>query len=207
MVTLAAASWGTWSLFLRPTGLSAAITTPILMTVMGLVALPFALRAPRAKWDRSTIALLFGNAAFDSLNVLTFFASINYTTVAIAVITHYVAPIMIAVAAPYIEKQAISARTWPAAIVALAGLVIVLEPWKAPTEGAAIGRAATRAADRCAARDVLSRADRGGRVLACAARHRHRFDLGVGLRAGRRGCRHDRCRVRRDVRGRAHPHR
>jgi drug/metabolite transporter (DMT)-like permease len=141
MVTLAAASWGTWSLFLRPTGLSAAITTPIMMTVMGVVALPFALRAPRTRWDRQTIALLLGNAACDSLNVLTFFASINYTTVAIAVITHYVAPIMIALAAPYIEKRATGARTWPAAIVALVGLVIVLEPWQAPTEGAAIGAA------------------------------------------------------------------
>ena len=44
MVTLAAASWGTWSLFLRPTGLPATVTTPDHVRVMALVALPLALR-------------------------------------------------------------------------------------------------------------------------------------------------------------------
>src|SRR5688572_5000195 len=104
MVTLAAASWGTWSLFLRPTGLPPTVTTPIMFVVMGLVALPFALRMPRATWDKKTVALLLGNTAFDVLNVITFFAAIHYTTVAIAVLSHYVAPIMIALAAPRIDR-------------------------------------------------------------------------------------------------------
>jgi drug/metabolite transporter (DMT)-like permease len=138
MVTLAAASWGTWSLFLRPTGMSPTVTTPILFAVMGITALPFALRGPRVTWDRTTIGLILGNTAFDALNILTFFAAIHYTTVAIAVLSHYVAPILIAIAAPYIDRT--SARgVVPAAIVALAGLVIVLEPWATPAEGAAIG--------------------------------------------------------------------
>lgn len=138
MVTLAAASWGTWSLFLRPTGLPPTVTSPILFVVMGLVALPFALRAPRAPWDRTTIALLLGNVMFDALNLLTFFAAIDHTTVAIAVLTHYVAPIMIAIAAPRIDGVQ-SRGVAPATAVALAGLVIVLEPWSTPAEGAVVG--------------------------------------------------------------------
>jgi drug/metabolite transporter (DMT)-like permease len=138
MVTLAAASWGTWSLFLRPTGLPATLTSPIMFIVMGLVALPLALRMPRARWDRGTLGLLLGNAAFDALNVLTFFAAIERTTVAIAVLSHYVAPILIALAAPRIDGVR-SRGVAPAAVVALAGLVIVLEPWRAPADGAAIG--------------------------------------------------------------------
>ena len=138
MVALSAASWGTWSLFLRPTGLPATVTSPILFAVMGLVTLPLALRMPRATWDRTTVGLLLGNVAFDALNLITFFAAINYTTVAIAVLSHYVAPILIALAAPKIDKVHVRGIV-PATFVALAGLVIVLEPWAAPAKGAAIG--------------------------------------------------------------------
>ncbi len=139
MVTLAAASWGTWSVFLRPTGLPATVTSPVLFAVMGLATLPFALRLPRVRWDRATVGLLLGNVVFDALNVLTFFAAINYTTVAIAVLTHYVAPILIALAAPRIDGVRVRGVA-PAAVVALTGLVIVLEPWTtAPAHGSAIG--------------------------------------------------------------------
>jgi drug/metabolite transporter (DMT)-like permease len=108
------------------------------MLVMGLAALPFALRLPRATWDRKTVALLLGNVVFDALNLITFFAAIDQTTVAIAVLSHYVAPLMIALAAPYIDKVDVrGARA--ATAVALIGLVIVLEPWATPQPGAAIG--------------------------------------------------------------------
>lgn len=130
LVFLAACSWGTYSLFLRPTGQPATAIAPILFAVMGLVTLPLALRGPRVTWDRATVLLLVGNTLFDALNVITYFAAIQHTTVAIAVLTHYLAPILIALAAPRIEG--VSARgTKPAAVVALAGLVIVLEPWHA----------------------------------------------------------------------------
>lgn len=142
MVTLAAASWGTWSLFLRPTGLPATITTPIVFVVMTLVALPFALRGPRptARWDRTTTWLLLANTACDALNILTFFAAIEQTTVAIAVLTHYLAPVLIALAAPRIDRVAVPGAA-PAAAVAAVGLAIVLEPWRAPAAGAATGAA------------------------------------------------------------------
>lgn len=138
MVTLAAASWGTWSLFLRPTGLPAEATAPVIFLVMGLVALPLALRGPRSVWDRKTIGLLFANSAFDALNIITFFAAIETTTVAIAVLTHYVAPILIALAAPYIDRvRTPGAR--PAAVIALCGLVVILEPWSEAAPGALKG--------------------------------------------------------------------
>src|SRR5688572_25574513 len=123
MVTLAAASWGTWSLFLRPTGQPPTVTSPIIMAVMGLVTLPLALRLPRATWDRKTIGLLLANVFFDATNLLTFFAAIDLTTVAIAVLSHYAAPIMIALAAPRIEGVTVRGAR-PAAAVALLGLVI-----------------------------------------------------------------------------------
>jgi len=138
MVTLAAASWGTWSLFLRPTGLPAEVTTPVIFLVMGLVALPPALRGKPSIWDRKTIGLLLANSAFDALNIITFFAAIAQTTVAIAVLTHYVAPILISLAAPRIDRvHTPGAR--PAAAVALLGLVVILEPWREAAPGATLG--------------------------------------------------------------------
>ncbi len=138
MVTLAAASWGTWSLFLRPTGLPPTVTSPIIFAVMGLVTLPFALRLPKVTWDRKLVGLLMLNVAFDALNLVTFFAAIDITTVAIAVLSHYVAPIMIALVAPRIDGVTVPGAR-PAAAVALVGLVIVLEPWSEPAHGAALG--------------------------------------------------------------------
>jgi len=138
MVTLAAASWGTWSLFLRPTGLPATVTTPIIFFVMALAPLPFALRLPRARWDRVTVGLLLANAAFDAVNVVAFFGAMTHTTVAIAVLTHYLAPILVAIAAPRIDGVE-NRAAGPAAAVALLGLIVVLEPWHAPPEGAVLG--------------------------------------------------------------------
>ncbi|HSK01183.1 MAG TPA: DMT family transporter [Kofleriaceae bacterium] len=155
MVTLAAASWGTWSLFLRPTGLPATVTSPIIFLVMGVVLLPAALRAPRARWDRGTLALLAAYAAFDALNVLMFFAAIERTTVAVAVLTHYLAPILIALAAPRIDRVP-SRGAAAASAVALAGLAIVLEPWATPAAGAATGAALGLGSAFCYAGNVFT---------------------------------------------------
>jgi len=155
MVALAAAGWGTWSLFLFPTGLPAVVTTPILFLVMGIAGIPLMLREPRAAWDRQTLWLLAGYTGFDLLNVLAFFSAMNYTTVAIAVLTHYAAPILIALAAPRIDGT--TARgTRPAAVVALAGLVIVLEPWHSPSHGALVGAALGLASAVCYAGNVFT---------------------------------------------------
>lgn len=120
-----------------PTGLPWIVTSTLVFAIMGLAALPFALRG-RVAWDRRTVVLLLLNAAFDAGNLVTFFAAMANTTVAIAVLTHYAAPIIVSLAAPWIDGvETRGAR--PAAVVALAGLVIVLEPWQTHANGALIG--------------------------------------------------------------------
>jgi drug/metabolite transporter (DMT)-like permease len=140
MVTVAAASWGTWSLFLRASDVPAEVASPIVFAVMALASLPIALRGDKVRWDRTTVWLLVGNALFDASNLITFFAAINATTVAIAVLSHYVAPIIIALAAPRVDGVRVR---WagPAAVFALAGLVVVLEPWRELDRGAIAGAA------------------------------------------------------------------
>lgn len=128
-VATAAIMWGTWSLILRPINVSVWTSTPLIFAAMGLLALPLALRAPSvARWDRQTIAFLILNGAFAAGNVITYFAAINETTLAVAVLTHYMAPIIVAVLAPYIDGERIAGAP-AAAVLAGCGLVLILAPW------------------------------------------------------------------------------
>lgn len=137
MVVLAAASWGAWSLFLRPAGLPETVSSPLMFATMAVVTLPFALRAPAVRWARRDVVGLVVHGAFDALNVLAFFGALRHTTVAVAVLTHYLAPILIALAAPVFERTRVRGAI-PAAAVALVGLLIVLAPWRDPAPGAGV---------------------------------------------------------------------
>jgi drug/metabolite transporter (DMT)-like permease len=154
MVACAAASWGTWTLFLRPSGMPSQVTTPIMFAVMTIVALPLARRDRAPNWDRTAIYLLLANAAFDAINVLTFFGALAKTTVAIAVLTHYLAPIIIALLAERIDGTTTPGAR-PAALVALVGLALILEPWRAPASGAVAGAALGTISAFCYAGNVF----------------------------------------------------
>ena len=144
-VLVAAAAWGSWSLFLRPTGLPGTVTAPLLLFGVFLVSLPLTLRDPvKPKWDRAAVVALLAYAACNATNVVTFFSAMSTTSVAVAVLTHSVAPVLVAIAAPFVDGT--RARwTIPAALLALAGLTLVLAPWRAEARtgdvalGAALG--------------------------------------------------------------------
>lgn len=138
-VAAAAASWGAWSLFLRPAELPSATAGAIVFLVMGLTALPAARRAPPITWDRRAYGLVAANAGLDAVNLLTFFAAMQHTTVAIAVLTHYLQPVLVAVTAPWIDRRRTPGAI-PAALIAIGGLALVLEPWRS-TDAALVGGA------------------------------------------------------------------
>jgi DME family drug/metabolite transporter len=129
LVLAAATSWGTWSLWLRPTGLPAEVTTPVLFLAMAVGAWPLARREGTPRWSRHALALLFAFGLSDAINVATFFAAMSSTTVAIAVLTHYAAPVLVALLAPYIDGVHVP-RARSAAALALIGLTLILEPWR-----------------------------------------------------------------------------
>jgi drug/metabolite transporter (DMT)-like permease len=120
-----------------------------------VVTLPAALRAPRVAWDRATLGLVVAYAAFDGLNCGAYFAALRITTIEIAVLTHYLAPILVALAAPRIDGV-VTPGAGVAAGVALAGLVVILEPWHAPAEGALLGAALGVASAACYAGSVFT---------------------------------------------------
>ena len=138
-ILLAASMWGAWSLFLRPANWPPQITSFIMLAIVGVTSLPFARRdASVPIFDRTTFVLIALNAICDATNVLAFFGAIQKATVAIAVLTHYFAPVLVALAAPFIDKVRIKGAII-AALFATAGLALVLEPWRVGEKNAALG--------------------------------------------------------------------
>lgn len=130
-VAIAAASWGTWSLFLRPSGMPAALCSPLMLAVMSIVALAGVPRDPVVpRWDARTRWLVLAHGACDALNVVTFFGAMEKTSLALSVLSHYLAPLLVAVASPWVGESRI-ARAPACAAAGLAGLALVLEPWRA----------------------------------------------------------------------------
>jgi drug/metabolite transporter (DMT)-like permease len=151
-VSLAASGWGVWPVFLawaehaaQRAGASvpAAFEALFPMIVIALVNAPAALRRPlpraRAPW---LFVLWLGVSAAG--NNISFFAAYQTTTVAIAVLTHYLAPLLVALFSPVILKEPFEPRTVFATLTSLVGLTILLEPWRSSLRpqdllGAALG--------------------------------------------------------------------
>lgn len=134
-IALAAGSWGTWSLFFRPAeargGVDAALETFVVFATILLTTWPLALRErPRARRPLGAWALLGLQGAFDATNALLFFWAMQKTSLAVAVLTHYLAPVLVSLGAPFVVGERVSSRTWASLGLALAGLVTLLEPWR-----------------------------------------------------------------------------
>lgn len=145
LVAIAAAGWGTWPLILKSAPMPAALQSAVLMLMLTLASLPVMLRD---RVDVRPTLAEWGGVAWlgvaDALNVVLFFAAYQKTTVAIAVLTHYLTPIFVAIAAPLVLRERALARTHVAVAVAFAGLVLLLAPWRAglgrsDVVGAALG--------------------------------------------------------------------
>jgi drug/metabolite transporter (DMT)-like permease len=130
----AACAWGTWGIFVRESGLAVWTIAPLVFLVMAVACWPLMHREPAPRWDRTAVLVLLLAGLFDGLNVLTYFAALSRTTIAIAVLTHYLAPILVALLAPVIERTRVPGAV-PAAIAATAGLALVLEPWNPAQRG------------------------------------------------------------------------
>ena len=132
LVLFAATCWGSWSLLFRPTELSGAVTAPIVFVLIALgSALPMWREHKRLapKWTRSVVLMLLAYSFFDALNAATFFSAMNITTVAVAVLTHDLAPVLVALVSPHVDGVRVKAA-YPAAFIALLGVVLLLEPWR-----------------------------------------------------------------------------
>lgn len=136
LVALAACMWGTWPLILQHAEsygkIPSALESALVMFVLTLVSGPLALR------DRVRVrASLRGWAGVawlgfaDAMNIVLYFRALQLASVAVAVLTHYLAPLFVAVTAPIVLRERRDARTTGAVLISFMGLALLLEPWGA----------------------------------------------------------------------------
>src|SRR5438128_353670 len=113
LVAAAAAGWGTWALFLRGHGLPPAWQSVMILTVIAVIWLPSAAVASVRRGRRSRMAwMLLGAAALtDAGNYLCYFGALDRGPIALAVLTHYLAPVVVAVLAPVLLRESLTRRT------------------------------------------------------------------------------------------------
>jgi drug/metabolite transporter (DMT)-like permease len=124
MVAAGATLWGFWPLFLRPAGLSGAQNALLALLTMALPA-PFFLRRKSLSDRRATVALVIMGVA-DAINVALVFAAVKRGPVAIAVLTHYLAPLLVALSAPWVIGERRSVRALIGAPLTSLGLMLLI---------------------------------------------------------------------------------
>jgi len=124
--------WGTWGLVIRKTEqmsrMSTALESTIVMAVITVATGVAALRdrAPgRAPFRARAWVAWLGVA--DAMNVLLFFAAYKLT-IAVSVLTHYLTPIFVALAAPLVLRERMTVRASLAVATSFAGLAAMLAP-------------------------------------------------------------------------------
>jgi drug/metabolite transporter (DMT)-like permease len=145
MIAIAASGWGTWAVILKHARMQPTLQSALVMLVITVVSFPvmfrdrLPVRATRMQW----LALAWFGVS-DAGNIGFFFAAYQRTSVAIAVLTHYLTPILVAVLAPLVVREKPTARTFISVALSFVGLVLLLEPWRAGLSredfiGAALG--------------------------------------------------------------------
>jgi drug/metabolite transporter (DMT)-like permease len=132
-VAFAACAWGTWGLVIRhadaiapgtPVAVQSTLVMAVITVTTGLAAIVD--RVPgRATWrTRGWVAWL---GVSDALNLLLFFAAYKLT-IAVSVLAHYLAPVFVAIAAPLVLRERMTARMALAIGTSFAGLAVMLVP-------------------------------------------------------------------------------
>ncbi len=146
LVVAAAALWGCWSLSFKNAerlspSLSAATESAVVFVVMLVTMVPLSVvtraravtsgAAPKAARSTSAWATLLLLGLSDAGNALCFFGAMQKTSVAVAVLTHYLTPLLVAALSPWVLREPARRSTWGALLLALSGLVLLLRPWAA----------------------------------------------------------------------------
>ena len=127
LVALAAAGWGTWALFLRNSGVPPSWQSVLILGVIATVSLPAALLAGRGRRrSRALWLLVLALGVLDAGNYICFFSAVDRGPLALAELTHYLAPVIVAILAPSLLREPLGKRTPPALVCSLAGLALLL---------------------------------------------------------------------------------
>jgi drug/metabolite transporter, DME family len=135
LVVAGASLWGSLGAFFRtaesihrPAPAAEAFVVFVAMLVVGA---PFSLRAkgpvPKDAFTWGRLALL---GACEAGSFLSYAAAMQKTSIAVASLTHYAAPILVCFCAPVVLGERLSPRAKLALPVCVAGLVLLTAPWR-----------------------------------------------------------------------------
>jgi drug/metabolite transporter (DMT)-like permease len=146
MVSTTAALWGGWAFVLRPSGLLPLQSALVVQLVLALPAPAVLLRGRAAFRDRGAVVALALLGVADAANIALYFPALARGPVAVATLTHYLAPLLVALLAVLVPGERRSRRALLAAPISLAGLLLVLgSPGSAPARTAMLGGASALA--------------------------------------------------------------
>ena len=120
----AAAVWGLWGLVVRQAGIGGPLAACIVMFAMATFTAPLLPRRIPRGWAMWTP--LLATAVTDAGNALLYFDALARGPVPIAVLSHYLAPVLVAVFAPWLVGQAPGRAVWLALAASVAGLLLLL---------------------------------------------------------------------------------
>lgn len=121
--------WSTWGLLIRWLALPPVVVL-FYTSLVASITVPLALRI-RGEFPDDLLTLkswhLFVALAFASLlNNITYFYALGHTTVSNAVFTHYTAPIIVAVLAPWLIGERLQRVTLVSLPLAVAGMALIV---------------------------------------------------------------------------------
>lgn len=141
-VAVPAILWGLWPSVLRSAGLPPLQSALVVQLVQALPAAVITWRERAAFRDRGAVLALAAFGLFDAAQCALYFPALTRGPVAVAALTHYLGPILVALAAPFIPGERASRRAMLAGPLSLLGLLLVLgPPRQAPLLTAMLGGA------------------------------------------------------------------
>ena len=127
-ITTAMVTFGTIGIFVRYIPLPSSI----IALVRGVLATIFllAVMAGGKRWPDKTaitrnLALLLISGALIGFNWILLFEAYNYTSIAVATLCYYLAPVFVIIASPFVLQEKLSMKKALCVIAALAGMVLV----------------------------------------------------------------------------------
>lgn len=128
LLVIAMSVFGTIGLFVRninlPSGEIALYRAVLAAALLGAYLLVTKQKIPFAKIKKET-ALLFLSGAAMGVNWILLFEAYKYTTVSVATLSYYFAPVIVTVACPIIFKEKMTIKQWICFAMSTAGIVLI----------------------------------------------------------------------------------
>ena len=127
-IITAMVTFGTIGVFVRyiplPSSISA-LVRGVLATIFLLTVMAAGKRRPDRTAIRRNLALLVISGGMIGFNWILLFEAYNYTSVAVATLCYYLAPVFVIIASPFVLGEKLTMRKTLCVISALAGMVMV----------------------------------------------------------------------------------